>query len=96
MNASLAFLRPVARWLAPVLGLLLLCNALASGLHQHHGAPHGPCAVCSASLSPAVQSPASAPSTAPELRGERLAVALTQVLRPIAAPIHSSRAPPTA
>ena len=96
MNASLAFLRPVARWLAPVLGLLLLCNALASGLHQHHGAPHGPCAVCSASLAPALHSTGDAPSTAPEQRSERLAVALTQVLRPIAAPIHSSRAPPTA
>ena len=89
-------LRSAFRWLAPALTLLLLGGALASGLHQHREAAHGPCAVCTASLSPAIQSPGSVVSTAPVSYGEYLVVAVAQAPRRIPAPLHSSRAPPAA
>ena len=91
-------LRPLARRLTPVLGLLLACGIVAAGLHQHHDTlTHRTCVACVSAHTPAVSAMASIAPAGPAIRCfERLRASKTTRRPQIARATASSRAPPSA
>jgi len=89
-------LRPLARFSAPVLGVLLLASVVLGALHHHtDGLDHRECAVCTVSHAPGLPTVGVAAPSAP-LTFERIIATSAPTPRPAAPSVVSCRAPPSA